>query len=203
MALENIISELRKTRTVVLILMLVGFILYLYRGLFTEVVEYKIKPHKTINETINNNVLVQEMLNDLMVKFKADRSYIFQFHNTIKYYDGSHKNHMSNSFEVCTNGISPEAHWLQNIPVSLYPIFLQQVMLKKMNYVDVNDIKEQTTRITLLKQGIKSIIISPYFDNGQFVAYIGCDYVKQKMDSTICYQDFLCYTNEIGKILTQ
>ena len=110
---------------------------------------------------------------------------------------------MSNSFEVCTNGISPEAHWLQNIPVSLYPIFLQQVMLKKMNYVDVNDIKEQTTRITLLKQGIKSIIISPYFDNGQFVAYIGCDYVKQKMDSTICYQDFLCYTNEIGKILTQ
>ena len=69
MALENIISELRKTRTVVLILMLVGFILYLYRGLFTEVVEYKIKPHKTINETINNNVLVQEMLNDLMVKF--------------------------------------------------------------------------------------------------------------------------------------
>jgi len=122
--IKLILAELRKTRTIVLFILLIAFILYYYKSLVTEVVETKIKEKKTevsFNKSINNNVLIQQMLNDLMIEFKADRAYIFQFHNTIKYYDGSHKNHMSNSFEVCSKGVSPESYWLQNIPVSLYP----------------------------------------------------------------------------------
>jgi hypothetical protein len=44
-------------------------------------------------------------------------------------------------------------------------------------------------------------MIAPYFDKGQFVAYIGCDYVKTEMDSTISFQQFEKFTNQIGQIL--
>ena len=74
-------------------------------------------------------------------------------------------------------------------------------MLRKMCYNKVEEIDEETTRITLMKQGVKSVVIAPYFSEGQFVAYIGCDYVKTEMDSTICYKTFERYTNQIGKIL--
>ena len=186
-------------KNIVLILLFVGLVLFYYKSLITEVVERKI--NDPVKEDINNNVLIQQMLNNLMIKYKADRGYIFQFHNTIKYYDGSHRNHQSMTFEVCQNGISKEAMQLQNIAVSLFPVFLQEVLLERMNYKDIDDIKEETTKITLKNQGIKSIYIMPYFKNGNFVAYIGIDFVKKANEVEINKQEFKGITNEIGNTL--
>jgi hypothetical protein len=136
-----------------------------------------------------------------MLKYKADRGYIFQFHNTIKYYDGSHRNHQSMTFEVCSNGISREAQSLQNLAVSLYPVFLQDVLLDRMNYNNIDEIKEEATKINLKNQGIKSIYITPYFKNGKFVAYIGIDFVKKANEIYINKQEFKSITNEIGNTL--
>ena len=199
--IKYILEQIRKTRTVVLIIILLGFILFYYKSLVTTVVTKKIEKVDEIKKDITNNVLVYQMLNDLMVNYNADRAYIFQFHNSIKYYDATHRNKQSMTFEVCSNGISSEGQNLQNIPVSLYPLFLQQIMLERMNYCDVNYIKEHTTKMELLRQGIKSICIAPYFKNGYFVAYIGIDYVKEKMPKDIDYKEFKQFTNEIGNIL--
>ena len=201
-----ILEQLRKTRTIALIIILIGFIAYIYQSAVTEVVTYKIKQPKQKDEIqtdIRNNVMIQQMLNELMLNYKADRAYIFQFHNTIKYYDGTHRNHQSMTFEVCAKGISSEAYWLQNLPVSIYPMFLQEIMLERMNYSDINDIEEHTTKLQLEKQGIKSIIIAPYLNDGNFVAYIGLDFVKCKNDSLIDYNKFKSFTNQIGNILIQ
>ena len=195
-----ILAELRKMKNIVLILLFVGLVLFYYKSLITKVVEKKIDSDP-VKEDINNNVLIQQMLNNLMLKYGADRGYIFQFHNTIKYYDGSHRNHQSMTFEVCTNGISTEAMQLQNVAVSLFPVFLQEVLLERMNYQDINDIKEETTKINLKNQGIKSIYIAPYFKNGNFVAYIGIDFVKKANEVEINKQEFKSITNEIGNTL--
>lgn len=200
-----ILEQLRKTRTIALIIILIGFIAYIYQSTVQEVVTYKIKQPKKdeIKTDIRNNVIIQQMLNELMLNYNADRAYIFQFHNTIKYYDGTHRNHQSMTFEVCAKGISSEAYWLQNLPVSIYPMFLQEIMLERMNYSDVEDIQEHTTKLQLQRQGIKSVVIAPYFKEGNFVAYIGLDYVKQKNDSLIDYNKFKAFTNQIGNILIQ
>lgn len=198
--IKSILTELRKMKSIALVLLFVGLVLYSYQPLITKVVEKKIEKDP-VKEDINNNVLIQQMLNNLMLKYGADRGYIFQFHNTIKYYDGSHRNHQSMTFEVCSNGISREAQYLQNLAVSLYPIFLQEVMLERMNYNDINDIKEETTKITLKNQGIKSIYIAPYFKNGNFVAYIGIDFVKKTNENNIDRQEFKEIINEIGNTL--
>jgi hypothetical protein len=186
----------------VIIILLITFILFYYKALITQVVEKKVSTVDEVKKDINNNVLIQQMLNELMLRYKADRAYIFQFHNTIKYYDGSHRNHQSMTFEVCANGISSEAQGLQNLAVSLFPVFLQEVLLERMQYNDINDIREQTTRISLRKQGIKSIFIAPYFKDGKFVAYIGLDFVKEEMKEDFNYNEYKAIINEIGNILT-
>jgi len=195
-----ILAELRKMKNIALILLFVGLVLYSYQPLITKVVEKKIEKDP-VKEDITNNVIIQQMLNNLMVKYGADRAYIFQFHNTIRYYDGTHRNHQSMTFEVCSNGISREAQSLQNLAVSLYPVFLQEVLLDRMNYSNIEDIKEETTKITLKNQGVKSIYIAPYFKNGNFVAYIGIDFVKKENEKEINKREFKEIANEIGNTL--
>ena len=198
--IKSILTELRKMKSIALILLFVGLVLYSYQPLISEVVKKEIDSDP-VKEDINNNVLIQQMLNNLMLKYKAARGYIFQFHNTIKYYDGSHRNHQSMTFEVCSNGVSREAQYLQNLAVSLYPVFLQDVLLDRMNYNNIDEIKEEATKINLKNQGIKSIYITPYFKNGKFVAYIGIDFVKKANEIEINKREFKEITNEIGNTL--
>jgi len=201
--IKNIIEQLRQAKTSVLFFIFAIFILFFYRPLITTVVTSKIKKEDEVKKDIENNVLIQQMLNDLMLRFGSDRAYIFQFHNSIKYYDNTHRNHQSMSFEVCANGISSEAINLQNLPVSLFPMFLQQVMLDKMTYKDISNIKETSSYLFLKKQGVKSIFIAPYFKDGKFVAYIGIDFVKEKYNKDFNYNEFKFLANEIGRILVQ
>ena len=198
---RSILEQIRKMKTLVVIVLLIAFILFYYKALITEVVESKVKIDE-VKKDINNNVLVQQMLNDLILRYKADRAYIFQFHNSIMYYDGNHRNHQSMSFEVCANGISSEATNLQNLPVSLFPVFLQQVLLDRLQYQCIDNIKETSTKIALKRQGIKSLYIAPYFLDGNFVAYIGLDFVKEEYQGEFDYHEFKSLTNEIGTILT-
>jgi len=200
--LKNILEQLRKTRVLIVLILFFAFIAYLYKSLITDVVTERINKDE-VKKDINNNVLIQQMLNDLMLKYKADRAYIFRFSNSIIYYDGRHRNLTSMAFEVCGNGISCEAQGLQNLPVSLFPVFLQEVMLDKMIYSDIDELQEVSTRISLKKQGIKSLMVAPYFKDGQFVAYIGLDFVKEYNKLDFDYDKFKSRTNEIGRILTQ
>ena len=201
--IKSILEVIRRMKTTVILILFVVFVLFYYKPLITEVVETKVKKPDEVKKDINGNVLIQQMLNELMLKYKADRVYIFQFSNNVIYYDGSHRNHTSMSFEVCANGVSYESINLQKLPVSLYPIFLQEVMLDKCIYKDINCMQETSTRLSLTKQGIKSMIVAPYFKDGYFVAYIGLDYVKEYNDLDFDYDQFKRETNEIGKILTQ
>ena len=201
--IKSILEVIRRMKTTVILILFVVFVLFYYKPLITEVVETKVKKPDEVKKDINGNVLIQQMLNDLLIKYKADRAYIFQFSNNVMYFDGSHRNHTSMSFEVCSNGVAYESQNLQKLPVSLYPIFLQEVMLDKCIYKDINCMQETSTRLSLTKQGIKSLIVAPYFKDGYFVAYIGLDYVKEYNDLDFDYDQFKRETNEIGKILTQ
>lgn len=201
--IKSILEVIRRMKTTVILILFVVFVLFYYKPLITEVVETKVKKPDEVKKDINNSVLIQQMLNDLLLKYKADRSYIFKFHNGITYFDGKHKNHQSLAYEVCGRGISSEKMQLQNLPTSLFPVFLQEVMLNKMIYTDINEIKENATRIALKDQGIKSIIIAPVFKDGYFIGYIGLDFVKDYMDCDINYREFKKNTDEIGRLLTE
>jgi hypothetical protein len=200
--IKSILSELRKMKNIALILLFVGLVLYSYQPLITKVVEKKIE-NDPIKEDVNNNVLIQQMLNNLMLKYGSDRAYIFRFHNGVSFYDGKHKNHQSLTNEVCNRGISFENSNLQNLPTSLFPTFLQEVMLCRMVYSDIEEIKEEATKISLKNQGIKSLMIAPIFTDNKFVGYIGVDYVKESNPLNFDYKEFKCQTDEIGRMLSE
>ena len=200
--IKSILEVIRRMKTTVILILFVVFVLFYYKSLITEVVESKVKKDE-IKHDIKNSILIHQMLNDLMLKYKADRGYIFRFHNGIMYYDGTHKNHQSLAYEVCNRGISSEAMQLQNLPTSLFPRFLQEIMLNKMCYRDINDIKENATRIALHEQGIKSLVACPVFKDGKFTAYIGLDFVKDSLSEDFNYHEFKNQTDEIGNILNQ
>lgn len=201
--IKYILEQIRKTKTIVLIIILLGLILFYYKSLVTKVVITKIDKVDEVKKDINNNVLIQQMLNELMFQYGADRAYVFQFSNNVMYYDGTHRNHTSMSFEVCANGVSYESRNLQKLPVSLFPLFLQEVMLDKMKYTDIDKLQETSTRLALKKQGIKSLCVAPYFKDGYFVAYIGIDFVKECNKLDFDYKYFKQKTNEIGSILCE
>ena len=200
--IKSILEVIRRMKTTVILILFVVFILFYYKPLITEVVTIKVKKPDEVKKDINNNIIIDQLLNDLMLKYKGDRGYIFRFHNGVKFYDGKHKNHQSLAFEVCGRGISSEKMELQILPTSLFPVFLQEVMLNKMIYSDVNDIKENATRIALKEQGIKSIIAAPIFKDGYFVGYIGLDFVKDSSPLDMDYHEFKKNTDEIGRLLT-
>ena len=201
--IKLILAELRKMKNIALILLFVGLVLYSYQPLISEVVKKKIEEKDPIKEDVTNNVLIQQMLNNLMLKYGADRSYIFRFHNGVSFYDGKHKNHQSLSNEVCNRGISFENSNLQNLPTSLFPTFLQEVMLCRMVYSNVDEIKEEATKISLKNQGIKSLMIAPIFTDNKFVGYIGVDYVKESNPLNFDYKEFKYQTDEIGRMLSK
>ena len=201
--IKSILEVIRRMKTTVILILFVVFILFYYKPLITEVVETKVKKPDEVKKDINNNVLIQQMLNDLLLKYKADRCYVFQFSNNVMYYDGTHRNHTSMSFEVCANGVSYESKNLQKLPVSLFPVFLQEVMLDNCKYTDIDKMQETSTKIALKKQGIKSLIVAPYFKDGYFVAYIGLDFVKEHNNLKFDYKEFKDKTNEIGRILCE
>jgi len=200
--IKSILAELRKMKNIALILLFVGLVLYSYQPLITKVVEKKIE-NDPIKEDVTNNVLIQQMLNNLMLKYGADRAYIFRFSNSIMYYDGKHKNHQSLTNEVCNRGISFENSNLQNLPTSLFPTFLQEVMLCRMVYSNIEEIKEEATKISLKNQGIKSLMIAPIFTDNKFVGYIGVDYVKESNPLNFDYKEFKYQTDEIGRMLSE
>jgi len=178
------ITALKGAKWYLIVFVFLGFTLYTFRNPIEEFLHLGTDRYfKDVPKAINRDVIVHNLLEDLMYRSDADRAYIFRFHNGQNYFDGSHKLRMSCEYEVVGMGIEPQAQRLKDIPTSLYPKFISEVIEGKMYYNDVEDIEDPTTRVALKAQGIKSIAVAPYFDtNNNLVAMIGVDYVGRKAD---------------------
>lgn len=100
--------------------------------------------------------------------FLAERSYVFLFHDI--YY--------SNIAEWCKEGVEPEIDNLQNIPLSDYQPWLEDLdRNKKVVINDVDDLKETfpTGYELLSQQGIKNLVWVPLMKNGKVNGSIGLD----------------------------
>jgi len=117
-------------------------------------------------------------LKQLMDKGGASRAYIFQFHNGITFYTGQHAQRFSCTYEAVTEGISREAYNLQNLQVSIFSWWINEVLSGRMTYYNIEDMADYTSRITLQQQGIKSIICRPLIHQGKIVGIVGLDYVQ-------------------------
>lgn len=162
----------------VLILGFASFNIWVFR----EDISQAFSNEDVVVESIGRSVIVQDKLNEFMYDNGADRVYIFQFHNGLKYYTGEHAQRMSNTYEAVRDGISSEQQNLQNLQVSVFIWFVNEVYKGGLFFSDTGDIADYSTRITLKQQGIKSIAVMPIYKQGKFIGYIGVDYVSSQKD---------------------
>ena len=172
------IKSIRYLRYKTLLLFFVVFIIYLFQEELKYLFNTKVIDRDRIVLELDAHALIDNTLNSLMKEAKADRAYIFRFHNGDSYYNGTHKNKMSCDYEVVTNGTSREAVNLQNMPVSLFSQFIKDVILLKMFHPDIDNMVDVITKTELKRQGIKGINAVPYYRDGKLFAIIGLDYVR-------------------------
>jgi hypothetical protein len=177
--LTNLIKALNKAKFKVIFILFLVFILHTFKNEVEIWINARILKKDRVVSNLDNDVLINNSLYDLMDYMSADRAYIFLFHNGVTYYSGTHKNKMSCDYEVVRNGISSEAIKLQDIPVTLVSSYISDVVSYKMIHSDIDNIKDERTRQALKVQGIKGLICLPYYRNGNLIAIIGVDYVKE------------------------
>ncbi|HBR02737.1 MAG TPA: bifunctional diguanylate cyclase/phosphodiesterase [Ruminiclostridium sp.] len=120
----------------------------------------------SIDEKINN------MLNKMGRFFYVDRTYVF----LINHQDST----MAYTHEWCNEGIEPEVGTIQDIPLDVFPWWMEQLKSNKLVYIeDVSKLPDEAgaEKAQLTRQDIKSIVAIPIEGNGELLGYIGFDSV--------------------------
>jgi PAS domain S-box-containing protein len=119
---------------------------------------------------------------------KADRVYFFENHL-------DHNNNQvlcSQRHEWCANGVEPQIDdpILQNVPHEAFPEFVKTLADGNAYNNITKNIREDSTRILLENQGIKSILVLPIIVNKSFWGFIGfdeCGYEREWTEEEISF----------------
>jgi two-component system cell cycle sensor histidine kinase/response regulator CckA len=126
-------------------------------------------PFEHINAIINNTLrLIGEFV-------EADRSYIFQFRDNLRFMDNTH--------EWCAENIEPAIDTLKELPTSCFPWWMKQIRNNTVIHIprtaDMTD-ESSAEKEILASHGIKSLIVVPLITGSIPFGYIGFDAVKQE-----------------------
>ncbi|MFC1724859.1 PAS domain S-box protein [candidate division KSB1 bacterium] len=109
---------------------------------------------------------------------KVDRSYVFLFHD--------YGTKMSNTHEWCAKGIKSQIENLKNLPVDIFPWWMQKLNRLENIYIpSVSDlsVEANTERELLQMQKIKSVVGVPMVYFGKtLVGFIGFDSVRREKE---------------------
>jgi GAF domain-containing protein len=122
----------------------------------------------------NLSEILQDTVDVLGKYMQVDRSYIFE----LDYSDQT----MSNTFEWCNEGISPEMAYLQNLPFKVFPWWIQKMEKnQEISLTTLDDLPpaEKDLKDMLSSQDICSLLVVPMFNNGKTSGFVGFDMVTQ------------------------
>lgn len=177
--LVKLFQYIKGIKPYTLTFLLIALTIYLFRDNISHLIDTRLLNNDRVVNQLAGNLLVSNSLNELMKETDSDRAYIFRFHNGDAYYNGTHKNKFSCDYEVVKAGIARQAQNLQNIPVTLYPEFIDKVIKNELYYKNIDSIENLVLKTALKEQGIISIAVAPYFRDGNLFAMIGVDYVRE------------------------
>lgn len=129
----------------------------------------------------NRNAEIIQVLKSLRDDFKADRAYVFEFHNGSYFSSGSPMQKFTCTYEVVADGVSAECHNPGEYRMSNYNDYISAIINNR-DYIveDVRKLKSDALLKSLLTQkGVCSLYNIPIRTfSGKTVGFIGLDYVK-------------------------
>jgi PAS domain S-box-containing protein len=117
----------------------------------------------------------QGMLRDIGELFGVDRAYLFQILP-----DGVT---MSNTVEWCAEGIHPAIDDLQDLPVDLFPWWIDRMRRDlPIRLLSLDDLPSEASaeREILEPQGIQSLLVLPVTYRGNVAGFVGFDHVRSQ-----------------------
>lgn len=122
---------------------------------------------------INIDEKLDNMLHKLGSFFEVDRTYIFMIN--------PQDNTMTYSHEWCNEGIEAEVEAIQNLPLDVFPWWMEQLGSNKLVSIeDVGKLPDEasTEKEQLTRQGVKSAIAIPIEEDGEMLGFLGLDSVR-------------------------
>lgn len=120
--------------------------------------------------------VIQHSLQEMAEFVKADRAYIFDY--------DFNKSILTNTYEWCAEGISPEINNLQNLPLDNARESVTRHLKGEPHYIynvlELPNDGPNGLRYILEPQGIKSLITIPLFHGEDLTGFVGFDFVKVK-----------------------
>lgn len=134
------------------------------------------KNHHSIKMTAEKNNKIQEILTEIRAKLSADRVYLTLFHNGNKYIDGSEILKMSRTNESVSPGISIEAHYYQDISISLVPDEMKMVTSPGVNYATVSSLEDGKFKRMSISRGVKAVARCGIRKSNDIIGFLGVDF---------------------------
>lgn len=161
--------------------------------------KYKFGVYKVKKSTrqLSQSKLIQTILRQRMSEMDAQRAFILQRHNGGKFGNGKSMNKLSTTFEVLEEGVSAEYKNYQDLPITLYSSFIDDIVAKKAIYIDVTDVDDIITRSFFVQRGSKSAVVYPIYLNNDMIGVFGFEWTHSIID----YENMHDEVMEDGELL--
>jgi hypothetical protein len=143
-----------------------------------------------LKESIENNTLVSNKVEEIKEATKADRVWITQFHNGGTFYPtGKSIQKFSMFYETVSQGTESIQASFQQIPISLFSKSINHLLTD--DIIAIPNFKDETIATYGLKyvaeeSGCKSVYLFAIRSiEGKFIGILGIDYVKHKTNLDI------------------
>jgi hypothetical protein len=150
-----------------------------------SIIERRKKKTDMVQEALETSEKVLAKMEHIRDEFGADRVWISQFHNGGHFYPtGKSIAKFSVVYEVVSAGATSIQTNFQNIPVSLFSRFINQLL--ENDIIEIADFKDESIATWGLKyvaeeSGCRSEYIFAVKNiDGKFIAIMGLDYTKRK-----------------------
>lgn len=145
----------------------------------------KIKNKTCVVTYTKKNQNIQKATEYTLEKSKADRVYIYEFHNGETFYSGNHQQKFSCTYEVLNIGVSSESMKLQGLRVSTFNDFIKDALGttngSSFKMENVEEIKNPLIKNWMEERGIKSSFSVPIKTlNDGIVGILCIDFTKNK-----------------------
>lgn len=139
----------------------------------------KLEQEKLISEISSDFINTSNIDNSIIGAFaklgalvEASRVYLFMI-------DAKNET-MSNTHEWCAEGVSAEKDELQNLPLSIFPWWMEKLYNKEIiNISDVSKmpLEAKVEQEILESQNIKSVLVLPVYSESKLIGFVGFDNV--------------------------
>lgn len=149
------------------------------------------KSRKELANQLEKNEIINFSLKEIKRKYDADRVTIMQFHNGGHFYTNSSIQKSSMTYEILTNGLEPIAQKYQNLLISNFSWYFNQVINNKGFFYSIyDDIPDLATKSIIQSYGTNSHVAVPIFDKDKnLIGTLGLDWAFTEVPTKISNQN--------------